>query len=167
MDIELQAIDKPTTTDHQDESMHGNLTWCERIKSFLLGRFKITSISMTFLLMWLLFETLLCIIVLNCGTHNYIENFINYICDSEKCPSLLTDLLYWRILVSSVSIVGILVGNSSLVLIWVLMNALGLSPLFPVLFSCFYKYKALNSKLDNASVLWKIIQFIYKCLMSA
>lgn len=105
MDIELESIkNDKSTDDNHSKTTNGNLTWRERIQS----SFKITSISMTVLLVWLLCETLLCVIVLNYGTKNHIENFINHICDKDKCPTMLAELLFWRIVASSVAITGIL-----------------------------------------------------------
>lgn len=85
-----------------------NLTWRERITKFLVNRYKNTSWKLKALFVWSLFEIILCYSVLHLKTENYVENFIAFIGGRDFFAHYLENALYVRIILSIISITGIL-----------------------------------------------------------
>lgn len=85
-------------------NMKPNLGWREKINSYNV------SFALKALVVWSLFEILLCYIVICTKPRdaNYVDNFLFVICSDNQCPGFLEKALYGRIILSIISIVGIL-----------------------------------------------------------
>lgn len=90
-----------------------NTTWAEKIKLFYRNRIIDVSFPLKALIVWSLFEILLCFIVLCSKNANNVENFISSICRRDgdgnhvHCAHFLEKALFGRMILSTVSIVGI------------------------------------------------------------
>lgn len=83
-------------------------SWSGKVKSGYRNRFKVLSIPLQILIVWSLFEIILCFTVLCYKSADYPENFITSICAENRCSNYLVAALQGRMLLSLVSIIGIL-----------------------------------------------------------
>ncbi|XP_055301717.1 uncharacterized protein LOC129568166 [Sitodiplosis mosellana] len=92
---------------------------------------------------WTIIEVVLCIVVLCSYKENksHAENFLNGLCETEKCGHFIRNALIGRIITSVLLLVGNLLGCTWLMVPWFLVNAMGIFPLLPTIVSSYHTYK--------------------------